>query len=301
MIERRGGQARPYREESDVPTANENHEAQRAYWDGAGGDKWIRRSADVDINVAPAQMAGIEAADIRTGARVLDIGCGCGTSTLAIAERVGPSGRVLGVDISQAMIVEAKRASRGSRNVEFRLADASRDDFSEARFDRMFSRFGVMFFGDPVAAFAHLRGALAPDGRLVFVCWRPVVENPWMYLPFNAVCKHAPRPPRPGPEDPGPFSFAAPERVTRILNAAGFAEPQFAKFDWDMDLALGGGLEAAVESAATIGPAGAALTDQPEEVRAAAYEQLRRELAPYEKGGRVPLAAAVWIVSATGK
>ncbi len=282
-----------------MTNASENHDAQRVYWDGAGGDKWLKRSADVDINVATAQKAAIAAADIREGARVLDIGCGCGASSLAIAEKVGAAGRVLGVDISQAMIAEARRVSRGMRQVEFRVADASRDDFGEARFDRMFSRFGVMFFGDPAAAFAHLRGALAPDGRLAFVCWRPVVENLWMRVPFNAVCKHAPRPPRPGPEDPGPFSFAEPERVTRILTQAGFAAPEFARFDWDMDIALGGGLEAAVESAATIGPAGAALTDQPPEIRAAAYEELRRELAPYEKDGRVPLAAAVWIVSAS--
>lgn len=282
-----------------MATANENHDAQRVYWDGAGGDKWIRRAADVDINVAPAQKAAIEAADIRAGARVLDIGCGCGGSTLAIAARAGATGRVVGVDISHAMIAEARRVSRNIGQVEFRVADASRDDFGEARFDRMFSRFGVMFFGDPAAALTHLRGALAPDGKLVFVCWRPVVENPWMFLPFNAVCKHAPRPPRPGPEDPGPFSFAQPERVTRILGDAGFAAPEFAKFDFDMDLALGRGLEAAVESAATIGPASAALTDQPPEVRAAAVAQLRSELAPHlQSGGRVPLAAAVWIVTA---
>lgn len=281
-----------------MPTASENHEAQRVYWDGAGGDKWIRRVADVDVNVAPAQGAAIEIAEIGKGARVLDIGCGCGGSTLAIAERVGASGRVLGVDISQAMIAEAKRVSRGLRQTEFRVADASRDDFSEARFDRLFSRFGVMFFGDPAAAFAHLRAALKPDGRLTFVCWRPLPENPWMLTPLTAVCKHAPRPQRPGPEDPGPFAFGDPERVTRILTQAGFPAPEFTKFDFDMDLALGRGLEAAVETAANVGAAGAALTDQPPDIRAAAIEELRKELAPYERDGRVPLAAAVWIVNA---
>ncbi|MFT4096032.1 MAG: methyltransferase domain-containing protein [Rhodoblastus sp.] len=279
-----------------MSTANENHEAQRVYWDGAGGDKWIKRSADVDVNAAPAQAAAIEMADIRDGMRVLDIGCGCGASTLALAECVGPSGRVLGIDLSHAMIAEARRVSRGIRQVEFRAADAARDDFSEARFDRMFSRFGVMFFGDPAAAFAHLRGALAPDGRLTFVCWRPLPENPWMLTPLSAVCKHVPRPARPGPEDPGPFSFGDPARVTRILTQAGFAAPTFTQFDFDMDLALGRGLEAAVETASNLGAASAALTDQPPELRAAAVAELRNELAPLERDGRVVLGAAVWIV-----
>ena len=119
-----------------MTNASENHDAQRVYWDGAGGDKWLKRSADVDINVATAQKAAIAAADIREGARVLDIGCGCGASSLAIAEKVGAAGRVLGVDISQAMIAEARRVSRGVRQVEFRVADASRDDFGVRRTKR---------------------------------------------------------------------------------------------------------------------------------------------------------------------
>ncbi len=281
-----------------MSTANENHEAQRVYWDGAGGDKWIKRGADIDVNAAPAQAAAIEMAGIRDGMRVLDIGCGCGASTLALAESVGPSGRVLGIDLSNAMIAEARRVSRGLRQVEFRSADAARDDFSEARFDRLFSRFGVMFFGDPASAFAHLCGALKPDGRLTFVCWRPLPENPWMLTPLSAVCKHVPRPARPGPEDPGPFSFGDPARVTRILTQAGFAAPEFTKFDFDMDLALGRGLEAAVETASNVGAASAALTDQPPDLRAAAVAELRKELAPLERDGRVVLGAAVWIVDA---
>ncbi|MFV0280527.1 MAG: class I SAM-dependent methyltransferase [Rhodoblastus sp.] len=281
-----------------MPTATENHEAQRVYWDGDGGDKWIKGSADVDANVAPAQTAAIDLAGIEPGARVLDIGCGCGASTIALAASVGPEGRVLGIDISQAMIAQARKQTRDLPQAECRVADAAREKFEDEKFDNLFSRFGVMFFGDPTAAFAHLRATLAPGGRLTFVCWRPIVENPWMRTPFNAVCKHAPRPPRPGPEDPGPFSFADPQRVTRILTQAGFGAPKFTPFDFDMDLALGRGLEAAVGMAATVGAAGAALTGQPPEIRAAAIEELRRELAPYEKDGRVPLAAAVWIVSA---
>ena len=281
-----------------MSAASENHEAQRLYWDGAGGDKWIKRSADVDVNAAPAQRAAIEAADIAAGARVLDIGCGCGGSTIALAAQVGEAGRILAVDISHAMIAEAQKATRDLRQVECMVADAATHDFADESFDRMFSRFGVMFFGDPAAAFARLRRALKPHGKLTFVCWRPLPENPWMLTPLAAVCKHAPRPQRPGPEEPGPFSFGDPERVRRILTQAGFAAPEFTKFDFDMDLAVGRGLEAAVETAANAGAAGAALTDQPADIRAAAIEELRKELAPLERDGRVILGAAVWIVSA---
>lgn len=281
-----------------MSTANENHEAQRVYWDGAGGDKWIRRSAEIDMNVAPAQAAAIDAAGIAAGMRVLDIGCGCGGSSLAIAARVGASGHVLGIDISHAMIAEAQRVSGDIAQAKFMVADAATHDFGAEKFDRLFSRFGVMFFGDPARAFAHLRGALKRDGQLTFVCWRPLPENPWMLTPLAAVCKHVPRPQRPGPEDPGPYSFGDPERVTRILTQAGFAAPEFAKFDFEMDLALGRGLEAAVESASNVGAASAAMTGHPPELRAAAVEELRRTLAPLERDGRVPLAAAVWIVTA---
>ena len=281
-----------------MSTASENQEAQRVYWDGAGGDKWIKRSADIDINVGPAQQAAIEAADIVAGMRVLDIGCGCGGSTLALAQKVGVGGKVVAADISHAMIAIAQSATRGLTQVDCMVADAATHDFGAQKFDRLFSRFGVMFFGDPAAAFAQLRAALKPDGRLTFVCWRPLPENPWMLTPLTAVCRHAPRPQRPGPEDPGPFSFGDPARVRRILTEAGFAAPEITKFDFDMDLALGRGLEAAVETASNVGAASAALTDQPPEIRAAAVAELRKELAPYERDGSVNLGAAVWIVSA---
>lgn len=281
-----------------MATANENSEAQRVFWDGAGGDKWIRRSAEIDINVAPAQKAALEIADIRAGARVLDIGCGCGASSFAIAAEVGPTGSVLGVDISHAMIEEARRAGKDIAQARFEVADAATHPFGAATFDRLFSRFGVMFFGDPARAFAHLRTALKSEGLLTFVCWRPLPENPWMLTPLASVCKHAPRPQRPGPEDPGPFSFGDPDRVKRIFAQAGFAAPQFTKFDFDMDIALGRGLEAAVQAASNIGAASAALTGQPPEIRAAAVEQLREDLAPLERDGQVVLKAGVWIVTA---
>ena len=164
----------------------------------------------------------------------------------------------------------------------------------------MFSRFGVMFFGDPTAAFRNLHAALKPSGRLVFACWRPFPENPWMGVPLNAATKHVPRPQRPGPEDPGPYSFSDTARVTRILTQAGFATPRFSQFDFDLDIANGAGVDAAVDSAATIGATAGALKDQPPELRDKALAEVRAALAPYEKDGRVKLGGAIWIVE-TGR
>jgi SAM-dependent methyltransferase len=284
--------------EKDMPTPEEMHQAQIAYWNSPAGEKWLKRQAETDASIAPAQAAAMVRAAPRVGEHVLDIGCGCGASTIELGERVGRSGRVVGADVSEAMIGRARERTTHLPQVETLCADAARFRFPAQSFDLMFSRFGVMFFGDPVAAFAHLRGALKPDGRLVFACWRPIDENPWMRVPLRAVCKHVPRPARPGPEEPGPFSFADTQRVNRILTQAGFAAPEIAPFDFDMDIAGGRGLDAAVESASTIGAAGAALNDQPQDLRDKAIAELRNELAGFEKDGSVLLGAAVWIVQA---
>jgi hypothetical protein len=154
-----------------------------------------------------------------------------------------------------------------------------------------------MFFGDPVAAFANLRAALAPRGRVVFACWRAFDENQWAKVPLRAAYKHVPPLPRPGPEDPGPFSFADPDRVRRILTGAGFARPRFTPLDLSFDLAAAGsGVGDAAEQAARIGPTARALRDQPEEARLAALTAIRRALEPFVVGDRVPLSGAVWLV-----
>jgi SAM-dependent methyltransferase len=276
----------------------ETHAAQLAYWNSVAGEKWLKRQAETDAMLQPAQAAAIAQAHVIAGERVLDIGCGCGASTLELAEQVGPSGRVVAVDVSTAMLARARERTRDLAQVECLVADAAAHPFAAESFDLLFSRFGVMFFGDPAAVFAHTRAALKPAGRLVFVCWRGIDENPWMRVPLQAVCKHVSRPPRPGPEDPGPFSFADTARVTRILTEAGFAAPTFMKLDFDLDIANGGGLDAAVEGASTIGAASAALNDQPQDLRDAALGELRATLAPLLKDGRVPLGGAIWIVEA---
>ena len=163
--------------------------------------------------------------ELRPGQRVVDLGCGSGRTTLELAARVGPGGEVAGVDISAEMLARGReRAARlGAGNVEFLHADAQVHDFGEARFDAAYSRFGVMLFTDPVAAFANVRRALRPGGALSFACWQGVSGNEWMLIPGAAVAEvTGSLPPMPGPDEPGPFSLADPARVRAVLGAAGF-------------------------------------------------------------------------------
>jgi SAM-dependent methyltransferase len=163
--------------------------------------------------------------ELRPGQRVVDLGCGTGPTTLEMAARVGPDGEVVGVDIAAEMLARGREraAQLGAGNVAFLHADVQVHDLGEARFDAAFSRFGVMFFADPVAAFANVRRALRSGGVLSFVCWQGVFDNEWMLVPGAAVAAvTGAAPPMPGPGEPGPLSLADPDRVHAVLAAAGF-------------------------------------------------------------------------------
>jgi hypothetical protein len=157
-----------------------------------------------------------------------------------------------------------------------------------------------MFFAEPARSFANLRRALRPTGRLTFACWRDPRENPFFMAPLQAVYKHVPKLPRPEPEDPGPFSFASEERVRRILGEAGFQGIEMEPCNLALDVAVGRGLDVAVQSALEIGPAARALAEQPPDVVAAATDSIREALAVYLSGPSVPLPASIWIVTARG-
>ena len=277
--------------------ARDGNAEQIAFWNGPGGASWVAGQVRMDATLAPVADAVIAHAEVRTGERVLDIGCGCGATALALADAVGPEGRVTGLDVSAPMLGLARTRAAGRANVDWVLEDATTHGFAPASADLLFSRFGVMFFDDPVAAFANLRTALAPGGRVAFACWRPFDQNPWMQLPLRAVTTVVPPLPRPGPDEPGPFAFGDTARVTRILTAAGFAPPRFEPFDFHMTLGDGSGLEAAVEQGITMGPAARALQDQPDNVRANAKVALSAALGPFLEAGTVRLPAAVWLVS----
>ena len=247
----------------DTPAVHERNADQAAYWNGPAGQRWIGRQETLDIVLAPVSNVLLDRARVGEGMRVIDVGCGCGATTLELARRVGSSGSVLGVDISAPMLARARELAPPNLGVNFVNADATVHPFEPGKADVLFSRFGVMFFAEPEVSFSNLRAALRRGGRLVFACWREPRKNPWMILPLQEAYKHVPRLPEVGPEDPGPFAFANETRVRRILNAAGFASIAIQPVELSLDLAVGKGLDGAVEAALSIGPVSRALEGQP--------------------------------------
>ena len=281
-----------------MDVAHQANADQIAYWNGPDGQRWTDRQASQDVLLAPVSQILIDRIAPKTGERIVDIGCGCGATSIALAERVAPDGFVLGVDISAPMLERARQLAPKALPLDFVQADATIYPFEPASFDLLVSRFGVMFFADPVVSFTNLRKALQPQARVVFACWREPNENPWMMAPLQAVYHHVPRLPQVGPEDPGPFAFAGEERVKRILQEAGYADIAMEARNIALDIAIGRGLDAATGAALEIGPSARALDGHPPEVRAAARESVRELLTPYARGQTVPLPGSIWIVTA---
>jgi ubiquinone/menaquinone biosynthesis C-methylase UbiE len=274
------------------------NEAEITYWNSTAGRHWVERQESQDAMLAPILAAALKQAQARPGERVVDIGCGTGASSIALAQHVGPSGQVLGVDVSAPMLARAAERLPPGAPIKFERADATTFQLQPASFDLLFSRFGVMFFAEPARAFANLRTALKPGGRLVFACWRKFDENGWLQVPLRAAQEHVPPLPRPGPEDPGPFSFANEARVQRILAEAGFGSVTLEPRDFALDIACGRGLDEALETAMEIGPTARALQDQSAAVRSAVATSVRHALQSHQRGDQVPLPAAIWLVTA---
>jgi SAM-dependent methyltransferase len=281
-----------------MDVAHQANADQIAYWNGPNGRCWTDRQASQDVLLAPVSQILIDRITPKAGDRVVDIGCGCGGTSIALARPVAPDGFVLGVDISAPMLERARQLAPKGLPLQFVQADATVYPFESASFDLLVSRFGVMFFAEPVVSFANLRRSLRPTGRVVFACWREPKENPWMLAPLQAVYRHVPRLPQAGPEDPGPFAFASEARVKRILGEAGYAEVAMEACNIALDVAIGRGLDAAADAALEIGPSARALEGHPRDVRAAARESVRELLAPYAHGQTVALPGSIWIVTA---
>jgi SAM-dependent methyltransferase len=262
---------------------------------------WLELEDQLEEVGGPPGELAMDRLELLPGHKVVDLGCGTGRTTLELASRVGPSGQAVGVDISAEMLARGReRAARlGIRNVEFVHADIQVHDFGESRFDAAYSRFGVMFFTDPVTAFANVGRALRPGGALSFVCWQGVFDNEWMLIPGAAVAEViGSLPPMPGPGEPGPFSLADPGRVRAVLEAAGFGSVTITPHADHIVISEDRIPEVAVASARA-GGVREALRDADDHTRQRALAAIEQALRGRVQDGEVRASRGVLLVAAS--
>ena len=268
----------------------------RAFWNDEVGPKWVQAQGHLDAMMAPISERLFARLDAAAGQYGIDVGCGCGATTVTLAEVVGADGTALGVDVSAPMLEVAKASAADLPQARFQLADAGSHAFEAGRADRILSRFGVMFFADTRAAFANLAQALRPDGQLTFACWQRAEDNPWATFPVRAIADLVGLP-APSDEDaPGPFRFADCDTTGQMLRDAGFADVQVESFR--PSLRLSGSVDALVDFFDTVGPLSRVLGGVDDTLRQRALDQVRAAMAKIHDGDGVSFDAATWIVSA---
>jgi SAM-dependent methyltransferase len=269
------------------------NEQQIEYWNGPAGDRWAKLQQTIDTNMTAITAALLPFAAPQPGERVIDIGCGCGTTTGLLAKAVGSSGNVTGVDISSPMLAVARGRGIAANFLE---ADASTYSFKSTH-DLVFSRFGVMFFAEPALAFENIRKALKPGGRIAFVCWRTFAENAWSFAPFTAAKPFLPDEPPSDPHAPGPFAFADDVRLAAILGDAGFSDVRIDKLDTTMN--MGAGANEAAAQAMNIGPLARAAGGLDDLTRAKIKMAAESALEKYKTPNGILAPAACWLAGAT--
>ena len=278
-----------------MATTHETHDEQKALWNGRAGCAWVEAKDALDRMFTPFEDLLVQQIPAGSGRSVLDVGCGTGATTLALARRTGPSGRAVGIDISEPMITLARqRAESEGSAAAFLVADAQTHVFEPASFDLVTSRFGVMFFSDPVAAFANLRTSLRPGGALAAIAWRGAAENPFMTTAERAAAPLLPDMPPRRPDGPGQFAFADRGKVTGILSESGWAEVGIEPLDVTCTLPA-----AELDRYVTrLGPLGLALQDADEATRSRVIDTVREAFRPFAHGDEIRYPAACWMVRA---
>ncbi|HEX3808327.1 MAG TPA: methyltransferase domain-containing protein [Rhizomicrobium sp.] len=273
-----------------------SNEQQIEYWNGEVGERWARLQETLDADMVDITASLLPFAAAKLGEHILDIGCGCGTTTIALAKAAGANGAVTGVDISRPMLSLARsRADAAKAKISFLEADAAAHAFAP-EYDLAFSKFGVMFFADPLAAFSNIRKSLKPHGRLAFACWRTAAENLWASAPYAAARDLLPPQEPADPIAPGPFAFADSGRLRNILDEAGFTDIRIKPLDSVMH--MGATIDDAAAQVLNIGPLAKAAADLDgrtrEEIRRVAAQAMEKFKTP---NGIAPLAAC-WLVGA---
>ena len=264
-------------------------------WGDLVSDPWVRYADVIDGHSAPFGIAALDSLEPLVGASVVDIGCGVGATTWELGERVGPKGRVVGVDPS-APFLEGARARGIAPHVRFVLGDAATIELDPV--DALFSRFGVMFFADPVAAFTHLRALVRPNGALAFCCWQDPSANPWMTVPVMASIAVLGPPRLPPPGEPGPFAFAESDTVRDVLEQAGWSYIEVTDLSVEQPFPAGDA-RACAEVMTQINPVLAGGIREMPDRRDAVITAVADSLREYERDGEVVAPSAAWIVHAT--
>ncbi len=263
------------------------------YWNGKAGQTWVRSLDRIDTMMAPITKALLERAAVAPGERAVDVGCGCGSTTLELVRR---GALAFGIDVSEPMLALAKERASGLSGVAFRRTDAATQPFTPDH-ELVLSRFGVMFFAHPIDAFRNLKTGLTPGGRLCFVCWQGASENAWMSTAGQAVAPFLQKPASPpDPHAPGPFAFADRAYLRSVLEQAGFGSIEIE--DLRVTLHLGDDLEQAMAFQADVGPVARALAELEGDARDQALAAAREALAKYLTPRGIDLGAACWLVTA---
>lgn len=274
------------------------NEAEQDFWSSDPGKQWVIDQKPMDASMANLVAALLQQTDPQPGERVLDVGCGTGALSLAMGDAVGTKGSVLGLDISDVMVARAQERAKHAPQITFRTGDAQVDAFPEGPFDVITSRFGVMFFAEPIAAFRNFAQRLAPNGRLAFLVWGPREDNPWMTLPIRTATAILGSVPAPEPHAPGPFGLSDRAYLEDVLDASGLPNPGIE--DLTIDLTHEGGAEGTASLAMRIGPATSIMRekDATQEDRTTIHANLIETFRPFETEGEMAIPARLFMITA---
>ena len=280
---------------SEFPTTNLD---QQEFWNDIKGKLWVDLQPEIDAMLGPFGEKAMEALNPQPGEKILEIGCGTGTMTLALADRVKTSGEIRAADISRPMLQMAISRAKAvsAQSTAFVEADAQVHAFPKGTFDAVFSRFGVMFFEDPIAAFRNFHSAVRSGGRLAYVCWADRKDNPWIRIPTGASKAFLEIPPPPEDDAPGQFAMEREARVREILGEAGWTSIELERFD--IDHSLGENVIDAADFISQMGPMSEPFALADNETKKQCLEVIQKALKPYEGPTGVRMRFGTWIVRA---
>ena len=273
---------------------------QKKFWSGKGGDVWVQRQQAMDTMLRPLGEAALQKLELNEDTNVLDIGCGCGNTTLSIAEKIKPTGRVTGLDISEPMLQRARESARelSLENTSFQCVDVQTEDIGVNSFNAAFSRFGVMFFEDSIAAFTNINKSLVSGSPLSFVCWQSPIQNPWQSLFVQEVKKFIDLP-APPPRSPGPFAFMESDYVNSILENSNFENIEIEGHEAEVNMFSGRSLSDSVNDYISINPVvSEMLKDASNELKQEIIHSAIEVFSPYYSDKGLIFPSSTWLVTA---